>query len=377
MPFERLRESVGISNCIPLVPILHLHSTKRINTFAQITNIMKHLCIYIFVLITILLFNSCNEKISNYEALFDKKQVTQCIPIEYPELLGIPMQIIKKDSLLIINDFKGDSLVQVFNLKNKELHKLISVGNGPNELISPLELQLVNDRLFIFCRQFFNVHSMSIHERSSFKTLFSLPAESSRFLYLTDSIILCSGYFDTRYAILNNKGEKTDEFGDYPTYWENEKDIPISARAMFHQCGFSKHPNKPNFISYSSHIVEIYNYNTLNKYPDLIKKMQLNKYNYTYTTGNILSTKKGDDVERGIIDAFCSEKYIYLLYDPNKENQETRKNSRILIFDWNGNPIKIIDFDSFVEIFTINEDESIGFCITESPDYTLSYFKIK
>lgn len=330
----------------------------------------------IFIIISSLIFNSCNKETKSYEVLFDKKETAKCIPLEYPDIIGIPMQIIKKDSLLLINDYTGDSLINIFNLKNQKLSKLISVGNGPNELISPLEIQLLNDSLLIFCRQLFTVYSMSINDKYNLNKSLTLPTESSRLMYLTDSIIVCSGYFDKRYKIFNNKGKEICKFGEFPSYWENEENIPNSARAMFHQCAFSKHPNKQDFISYSSHILEIYNYNKQNKYPTPVKKILLNNYNYTYKTGSILTTNRGYDIERGIIDAFCSDRYIYILYDPNKDSQKSHKNSRILIFDWSGNPIKIIDFNSFIEVFTINEDESIGFCITENPDYTLSYFEL-
>lgn len=52
--------------------------------------------------------------------------------IDYPEILGDIMQIIKIDSLLLINDYYGDSLLTVFNLNsNKVERKLLGQERAP------------------------------------------------------------------------------------------------------------------------------------------------------------------------------------------------------------------------------------------------------
>ena len=55
--------------------------------------------------------------------------------IDYPEILGDIMQIIKIDSLLLINDYYGDSLLTVFNLNsNKVERKLADQGLTKEDL---------------------------------------------------------------------------------------------------------------------------------------------------------------------------------------------------------------------------------------------------
>ena len=48
--------------------------------------------------------------------------------IDYPEILGDIMQIIKIDSLLLINDYYGDSLLTVFNLNSNKVEKSCPVN---------------------------------------------------------------------------------------------------------------------------------------------------------------------------------------------------------------------------------------------------------
>lgn len=105
-----------------------------------------------------LLFAQCSgDKTSTVDDsigyIFEKQEELSFEELEYPDLLGVTMQLIKQDSLLFLNDYHGDSLIHVYNLNTRQIvRKLILAGNGPNELIPPLELQLVDDNLWILSR---------------------------------------------------------------------------------------------------------------------------------------------------------------------------------------------------------------------------------
>ena len=85
--------------------------------------------------------------------VFDKQENIDFNSIDYPEILGISMQLVKIDSLLLINDFHGDTLINVFNLNSgKIVKRLIPKGSGPGELISPLDIHLCDSNLYVLCR---------------------------------------------------------------------------------------------------------------------------------------------------------------------------------------------------------------------------------
>jgi len=336
---------------------------------------MKKLNLLFFVVFFLF---ACTNRHNNNDNVFEVQKSIELNSIEYPDILGISMQLLKKDSLLLINDFRGDSLIHVFDLKKMQLvRKIISVGNGPNELISPLEIHFTDNNLYIFYRQasiLYSIPNTNILEGSkNMKELFRISSDANHLYPLSDSIFIASGFYQKRYAIINNKGEIIKKFGEYPSYWSEEHDIPDKARAMFHQTNFLKHPNGQRFLTYSSHIIEIYNEDLINANPVLIKKILIGKYQYDYIITNILSANKKPDTERGIVYVACSHKYIYVVYDPSKNTNES-ENSQIFVYDWNVHPIEKLLFNKKISCLFIDENGGKGYVIAEDPNDSLMYF---
>ena len=98
---------------------------------------------------------------------------------------------------------------------------------------------------------------------------------------VTENQFVFSGLWNKRYILYNpSKASEIKEFGDYPNYWEGEKDFPENAKAMFHQSRFIKHPSKPYFASCSSFVLEIYEYDSTGiNLPQLVFKKQLGNSN--------------------------------------------------------------------------------------------------
>ena len=351
----------------------------------QLSRRMERMCKYymkqivLFVIILFFLTACTAGKYKRYSDSFDIKKSVELELVEYPDILGTAMQLLKKDSLILINDFSGDSLIHVFDVKNRQLiRKIVSVGNGPNELISPLEIQLTENNLYIFYRQaslLYSIPCSLIPEGSeNMKKRFYVSPGANHLYPLSDSIFISSGFYQKRYALINMDGKIFKEFGEYPAYWAAENDIPVNARAMFHQTDFLRHPERQRFLTYSSHIIEIYDYLNPDA-PVLVKDMLMEKYSYKYTNGEILSTDKGTDTERGIVCVASSHEYIYVVYDPNKSIHEG-KGSQICIYDWDGNPIELLLFDKSISCLVIDEEEKRGYVIAEYPDDSLMCFNL-
>ncbi|GHT27647.1 hypothetical protein AGMMS49574_00490 [Bacteroidia bacterium] len=322
--------------------------------------------------------NSCSY--NKKQLSFNSEKEINLILIPYPDILGISMQIMKDSNLLFINDFRGDTLIHVFDIqKQKIIKKIIPVGNGPNELISPLEIHFSNNELFIFCRQTSTAYIISkkllLAGSKNMEKLFQVSHLSNHLYPLNDSLFLSSGLYEKRYSLINNHGGTIYEFGEYPTYWYEEKNIPIEARAMFHQVDFEKNPSAQMFVTFSSHILEIYDYHTNIYQPILVKSILMGNYNYKYTTGSVLSVRNGYDVERGIKSVAVSSKYIFIVYSERKDDSQNA-DSQIRIIDWEGNPIKILKSNKEINCLVIDENEQKGYCIISDPDDSLAYFDL-
>lgn len=300
--------------------------------------------------------------------------------IAYPDILGISMQLIKIDSLLLINDFHGDTLVNVFNLnKNTVVKKLIIKGDGPGELISPLDVQVLEDKIYIQCRPKFSLNHIDLESILDTNCIIhndaQLPQKSDRFLPLSDSLFVFSGLWNKRYALLNlASSDKIKEFGDYPNYWPEEEDVPTEAKAMFHQCRFAKHPKKPLFVSCSSYVLEVYDYaSDGDKLPTPLWKKQLGKYSYDFTSGNIITANEKEGSDPKTLELTCSEEYIYVVI----QSKEAENNCNIMILDWSGKPVKLLKSDKRITCLAIDDNKKQGYCIIEDPEDKLVFFELE
>jgi hypothetical protein len=285
----------------------------------------------------------------------------ECIPLEYQDILGTTMQILKIDSLLLINDFSGDTLIHVYNINSGHIsHKLFSVGNGNGEMKSPLNLYLHNDELVIHHRQKRTIYSMpvdNIMKKPKIETKFLIPSDAFRLFPLCDSVFVSFGLYKKRYAFLDCSGTKIREFGEYPRFWKEEKYIPTEATAMYHQCFFLKHPVNKRFATQSNHICEIFDYSCdMKEEPVLIKSLLFGKYRYKYTVKNMLSTESYNDNEPGIMTADCDSMYIYLVCR-SEDSTGNPAGSQIKIIDWDGNPVKQLNYPKKITCLKVDERE--------------------
>lgn len=135
-------------------------------------------------------------------------------------LLGLPIQIVAFDSVLLVNDYYGDTLVHCLSLRTGgEIIKFGVRGNGPNEVIPPLHLLKTPDSLFVLSRPQWILYTVSGTPRMQLEKKMRLPAAVSLLFALGDSAYLASGMFpDKRFYIFDSAGKEKSRFGDYPNF---------------------------------------------------------------------------------------------------------------------------------------------------------------
>jgi hypothetical protein len=343
---------------------------------------MKNVALFI---LCILLFVQCTGKKSGivedtigYE--FEVQENISFEEIPFPDLLGSVMQLLKVDDLLLINDFHGDSLVHIYNLKtHQKMGYLVSAGNGPNELIAPLELQMNGGNLWILSRPLHMLSHISCADIAKNGTVSlvrdgSIKGEADCFVPLDVNHLVYSGFFTKRYALANTeKLGEVQEFGDYPDFWESEKDFPVEAKAMFHQSRFAVNPTDHLFASCSYFALEIYSYDTpATNVPELKFRKQLGRYEYDYQSGGAVSTSLRAGSDLAAVDVVNGGKYMYVLI----QDEENRKHRNIMVLDWEGNPVKLLKSGKRITCLAVDEKEGVGYCIIRDPEDTLVSFKL-
>lgn len=330
-----------------------------------------------------LLFAQCSgDKTSTVDDsigyIFEKQEELSFEELEYPDLLGVTMQLIKQDSLLFLNDYHGDSLIHVYNLNTRQIvRKLILAGNGPNELIPPLELQLVDDNLWILSRPLHvltHIPCRSIAGNLVLQKDGGVPAEADCFVPLEGASMVFSGFWEKRYAYQNRtNGNEVREFGDYPDFWEEEKNIPSAAKAMFHQSRFAVNTGKHLFASCSYFALEIYEYDPKGKNLPVLKyRKQLGKYEYDFETGGRVSARMHSGADPASVDIVSGEEYLYVL----TQDGENRRCRNIMVLDWEGNPVKLLKTGKRITCLAVDEKSGMGYCIVQEPEDKLMAFKL-
>jgi len=326
---------------------------------------------YIIIFIFIFLLYNCSHTM---EIIFESYHDIELTPLEYPDLIGIPLEILKKDNYLLIADFSGDSLISVFNIDNKRINKMASVGKGPGEVIPPITMQLYDEKLYICSRGnfiFYNILSSEIgKDKTKFIKLFNAPPQTDQICVLSEGKYVSTGFFQNqRYNLLDSAGNIMKTFGEFPDLWDEEKHIPNEAKALFHQCSMHKNPQKSLFATVASHVLEIWAFDDDSF--QRISQIKAGAYQYLYLTGNRLKVKRTGSTTRGMRSANCTEKYIYAVYKTDDVEMTS-----VWVFDWMGRPVKCLRSEKDIYTLCVDEVLQVAYCIVFDPEPVLMSFNI-
>lgn len=301
-------------------------------------------------------------------------------------IISIPMDIKKRGDILYVSDFNGDSLLYCYSLsKERFVNKMLPQGQGPGEFLSPVEFFISNSSVFIHNRWHFtaqnytfNANDFSIRPQGE---LINLPMNFDRIYPLSESRFVASGVFDDcRFLILDNKGNVISKCGSFPNYQSEEEAVPNTAKAMFHQSQFSYHTARKRLACATSNVLELWDY-----VPDTLtlhKRMLLAPYHYLFesTPDGVYAESDNPDAELGARGIAVSDKYVYVLYNPNthrmhEEHKETQK-SEIWVFNWEGEPVRKILIDTQVQCFCVDETDTTFYCVMAAPDHCIGVVSI-
>lgn len=290
-----------------------------------------------------------------------------------------PKQLIIVDSLLIVNDHFDEEEVTyfyaIFNKDDGELYQIFGrEGRGPDEFLDNSymfrapngsnNIIINNRRLFSLSeisleRVLSNSSKITVDHVDELNTSYSLVSK------IDDNLLFGTGMFtDGRFALADTSGELINTFLNYP--FEDEFD-DISKRdlGMAYQSSFSFHPTKPlvavaNFTAGNLDILRVEN--------DSIEEIsQIHSYPPKFenqSSETQISVMFNSDNKMGYWDVDVTEEYIYALYSGRERadpNQST--GNKLLVFDWEGNPIKQLNLDVNVSRFAVSQNNETLYAV--------------
>lgn len=102
----------------------------------------------IFALLFVLV--SCSEK----NNIFDDNAIELSFEkIEIEPMLGRPYQIATLDSFLIVADNVDGKGLLIYNLEDSSFHRRLNIGQGPNDIIAPIDLDVYADEVVMLQRR--------------------------------------------------------------------------------------------------------------------------------------------------------------------------------------------------------------------------------
>jgi hypothetical protein len=340
---------------------------------------MKNQNILLFIFLVLFLmcsFLSCTKKDQSYTdkatVLYGRSDFKNNISLKSKELskisdsLFLPLNTEIIGDYLIILDNNGEHAIHVVNLiKEKYQGSFIKKGQGPNEILVPWFISKITDSTFLVydagSRKILGFHIDSLLRNK--KLLFEKKFNQKDLL--TSMKIIGENTYYTSYLNSSNrffkknlKSDKEQGYGTLLKNYRNASDVNF-AQACIGNLDFE---NGKIITSYRfAPFFEIYN-------------VELKKWKSILTIDNFSPMFKEIESEGeavfsfskktklGIVDIELSNQFIYLLYSGqnmfnSKHKMEVGK--KILVFDYNGNPITIYDLDKELCSFEVYKDSII------------------
>lgn len=270
---------------------------------------------------------------------------------------------------LIVHDVGINYIYKIIDIGNdKYLKEFGKLGEAPNELDLPVFLNRVGiegDRIGIneASKQTFHEYSIddilnSIEEPRVLLSTRNFDYGHIRIAKIHSDLFVGFGFYENPYT-LNAGNKKIENIGKFP-FQSQLNNFSFPTLVMAYQPRLFKNPKKPLMVSSTT-----FSFNL-----DFLKindKKQLEIYEKLHfwppdfkdeSEGNAASAAIKKENRFGNISTTVSGEFIYVLYqDKPWEYVFPQKSNLILVYDWEGNAVKILNLDIELNYIAVHEDD--------------------
>lgn len=340
---------------------------------------------YLLVIILLLSFSSCRDtKDKTFLNLFEKNEDIDLLVFNSTVMdsLMSPDIFIAAGDYLIFSEPKLPYLLSSYNINTHAFKRFLRKGQGGDEAVNIQTLGRMNKDNSFYAH---DVMSQSIFLFSIKDSLNTMKKDS-----LPPSYSICSLAYDdnlafymvvgdsTRFAIRQN--DILASFGEMPKV---DGILPqVLSQSLQGPSLISFENKKLVWFSVYGDVMEIYNYSdpaNISLVKSSVVKLPVYSKSAERNSGVLaLNTKLS------VSSVTSDEKYIYALYNENLLKDAAKKGDdifcckKILVFDWEGNPVKILNVDKQLRSITYRKEDRKLYCLglNENLDPTIYYFSI-
>jgi hypothetical protein len=340
---------------------------------------------YLLFLLTVLITPSCNKKVSLYEGaqVVSSKDFGEKIKLPGEEFvfncIWEPHRIKLLDSLFLLINANTDYHIQILNPKTlSEVGQFISYGEGPNEMIHPELVKSFNSNIWIFDQPSQNLYEFlpdsffPDRQPNPIRTI-KLHEKSDNVAVLSENqiISLTTSTGKRRFNSFDINGNYQEIKGEYPVKGDSEVNLMMSYTGDY----TTNFKNRILMTYYYTDLIEIYDFEG-----NLIKRIHGPDLFYPAfkeaTDGKYRGVRSSADSKFAYISPICVNNEVFILYSgKNYRDPDAELCNMIMVFDWEGNPLRQYELDKNVFTITADAENKIIYGLSVNPEYCIVRFK--
>lgn len=288
---------------------------------------------------------------------------------EYPcDSIGHADFIFSQDDYILLSEPKLDYLISSYNIKTKEFTRFLSKGNGPNTLLDVQQVGLYKEDSLFFVKSTFGkkIFIYSFTDKSVHK---EIPVNKNDVsLFFDAEQMICSQYGKKRFSIYDTNNQSRIEFGDSITIGDSSQELV--SHILQGLCVANKNLKRFLWTSMYGDVFEIYDYKDISKIQTVVNVKGILPIITVSNNQPVFSI----DSKLGIVSLTATNKYIYMLYNEHlikdfaNQKEDILLCNKILVYDWNGIPQKILNIDKEIRSISYNNKYKMLHCIGYDAD---------
>jgi hypothetical protein len=296
-----------------------------------------------------------------------------------------PVNLYIKDGILFTKNQGEENFITTYHLNNLEkIGDFLTFGNGPDEVIYLSSIQFVDSFVWIFDN---GKKRLMKYGLSQFKTCREnfRPAEKISLdemcavAFVSDDQIItdCYSYPEARFTVFDMQGKFSGNTGSIPDEGTPKTDFE-TLESYF--CNMELNPaDNSIMVAYkNTDLIEIYN-------PDLSLRIRLQGPEQFFAVKKQASIANGakrvgsvkGESRYGYFCPVALANEVWVVYDGKRFDPDAVNpflNSRIIVFDWNGKPVRQYMTDIPFFSLAIDEPNKQFYGIAINPEFSIVRF---
>ena len=309
---------------------------------------MKHLFVIIAIITSLLSCEKKDNTLMDFK-ITENLPLTDSIVLEQLNILN-PHYIQYKDSFLIFSSMKGEREIQFLNLCSQKVVSRKVIGQGANEMPRYSLVKTSSPSSFCFAdHRRGKIYTMDLEKlKTDSNTIHSLryvlPTQDSTDYFLrfieTEHYIYGIGLFQKGRIYSYNKHNQAKTVNmDYPANEEISKLDMLHKGALF--TGTIMVGNDTTLVLSNFGLIDFYKILPNGNLKLKCKRHYFFPKFFSQEQGHLIVFER-DDIY-GFSGTDADEKYVYILYsgrNMKEEGEHAYDCPHLLVYDWNGKPVK-------------------------------------